>query len=175
MRVGNNSPSATLSFKSYYNAKLAIFHNYQHHQGLHSYAKHPKMLEIADDCWLCKMCWEVAEGFPRLSVNGPFHRLLGWIGVLIIVFFHQKWQWIGFSWKESYETCFVYFATLSKQLTTIKCFQKKTTALKIFKTSQLFVIFWTKPFILPKKFVKGTICRQRSKSLAASTLKKGKA
>ena len=33
---------------------------------------------------------------------------------------------IGFSWEKSFEKCFVYFVTLPKQLTTIKCIQKET-------------------------------------------------
>ena len=65
-----------------------------------------------------RMWWLSAERLWRLYS--------GWNGVLRIVFFHQKWQWIGFSWEKTFERCFVYFATLPKQVTTIKCFQKKT-------------------------------------------------
>ena len=72
--------------------------------------------------------------------------------------------------EKFFETCFVYFATLPMQLTTIKCFQKKTkNGLKNFQNSPLFVLFWSKQdnhcyFILPKKSVKRTICRQHRKT-----------
>ena len=91
------------------------------------------------------------QSFPRLRANGLFHGLFGWNGLLRISFFSSE---MTMNWEKSFETCFAYFTSLSKQLTTIKCFQ--TSFIFFFKNDQLFVIFWTKPdnnhyLILPKK------------------------
>ena len=126
---------------------------------------------------MAKFCWAGGcnAAFRRLKANGQFHELFGWNGVLRIFFFHQKWQWIGFSWKKSFETCFVYFATLPKQLTTIKCFQKKTKDwFEIFSKTANFLTFLMKKensqnTISAKKFVKRTVCLQPSKCLIGVT------
>ena len=57
-------------------------------------------------------------------------------------FFIRSDNKLAFLEKKSFETCFVYFATLPKQLTTIKCFQKKQkTGFEIFSKTANFLSF----------------------------------
>ena len=115
------------------------------------------------------------QTFIRLKVNGVFHELFGKNGVLRKKNFIRNSNKLAFLEKKSFETCFVYFATLPKQLTTIKCFQKKTKDwFENFSKTDNFLTFLMKKensqnTISAQKFVKLTFCLQPSKCLNTTT------
>ena len=108
------------------------------------------------------------HSFPRLSANRSFHGLFGWNSVLRIIFFSSE---MSVNWLFLREFLWNMLCLLPRQLTSIKCSQKNTkNCLKKFQKHPPFWHFMNETsqqhyFILPKKSVKRTVCRQSRKTM----------